>query len=328
MDLPFDDPQARTLNKQIFETIYHGAVEASCELAEKFGYYETYPGSPISQGKLQFDLWGVTPSNLYDWDRLKGKIAQFGVRNSLLLAPMPTASTAQILGNNESIEPYTTNIYIRRVLSGEFQVVNSHLLERLVSLGLWSEDVKIQMIANGGSIQNIEGIPDHIKKVFRTVWEISQKSIIEMAADRGPFICQSQSLNVHMSSPNFRQIGAMHFYGWKAGLKTGMYYLRSRPAVNAIQFTVDQTKLKVLKENKGENSKSEVAQVVKATRKLGLEIGKETENIPSVEEEESKENLKPDTQFKAKPTVTLTEREQAQILCSLENKEACTMCSG
>jgi len=221
MRFPFESEEAQLLNKQIFETIYYGAVEASCEIAEKEGRYESYEGSPMSQGKMQFDLWGVTPTSLHDWDVLKAKVKMHGVRNSLLLAPMPTASTAQILGNNEGIEAYTSNIYSRRVLSGEFQVVNQHLLRDLTELDLWDDDMKLQLIANNGSIQGIEGIPQHIKELYKTVWEISQKVVLKMAADRGAFIDQSQSLNVHIAEPNYGKLSSMHFYGWKLGLKTG-----------------------------------------------------------------------------------------------------------
>ncbi|XP_065309532.1 ribonucleoside-diphosphate reductase large subunit isoform X1 [Dermacentor albipictus] len=241
--LPFDSEPAMLLNQQIFETIYYGALEASCELAQKDGPYETYKGSPVSEGILQYDMWGVTPTDLWDWAALKEKIAKHGVRNSLLLAPMPTASTAQILGNNESIEAYTSNIYTRRVLSGEFQVVNQHLLKDLTDRGLWNEALKNDLIANNGSVQNLD-IPEELKDLYRTVWEIPQKNVLRMAADRGAFIDQSQSLNVHIAQPNYAKLTSMHFYGWKLGLKTGMYYLRTKPAANAIQFTVDKTSLK------------------------------------------------------------------------------------
>ncbi|KAJ7487685.1 ribonucleotide reductase alpha subunit [Mycena galericulata] len=233
-------PAAKELNLQVFETIYHGALEASAELAEKEGPYETYAGSPASQGQLQYDMWGVTPSALWDWDTLKAKIAVTGLRNSLLTATMPTASTSQILGNNECFEPYTSNIYTRRVLSGEFQVVCPWLLRELVDRGLWDEGMKNTLIAHRGSVQNIPTIPDDVKAIYKTVWEISQKRILELAADRGAFVCQSQSLNVHLSAPTMGKLTSMHFYGWKRGLKTGMYYLRTQPAAAAIQFTVDQ----------------------------------------------------------------------------------------
>ncbi|KAJ7743859.1 ribonucleotide reductase alpha subunit [Mycena metata] len=263
--LPFESPAAKELNKQIFETIYHGALEASAELAEKDGPYETYQGSPASQGELQFDMWNVTPSSLWDWDALKAKIAKTGLRNSLLTAPMPTASTSQILGNNECFEPYTSNIYTRRVLSGEFQVVNPWLLRELVDLGLWDENMKNMLIAHRGSVQNIPTIPDEVKAIYKTVWEISQKRILELAADRGAFICQSQSLNVHLSAPTMGQLTSMHFYGWKAGLKTGMYYLRTQPAAAAIQFTVDQKVLDDVKVQNANASKAKAALKLKAS---------------------------------------------------------------
>merc|ERR1712223_1155795 len=246
---PFESEEAQLLNKQIFETIYYGALEASCELAEKVGAYETYEGSPVSKGILQYDMWNVTPTDLHDWAALKAKIAKHGVRNSLLLAPMPTASTAQILGNNEGIEAYTSNFYSRRVLSGEFQVVNQHLLRDLTELDLWDDEMKNKLIAANGSIQGIEEIPEDIKNLYKTVWEISQKTVLKMAADRGAFIDQSQSLNVPIAEPNFAKLSSMHFYGWQAGLKTGMYYLRTKAAASAIQFTVDKTKLKKANEN-------------------------------------------------------------------------------
>ncbi|XP_063240455.1 ribonucleoside-diphosphate reductase large subunit [Bacillus rossius redtenbacheri] len=243
MRLPFESDEAQLLNLQIFETIYYGALEASCELSERLGPYETYQGCPVSQGVLQYDMWGVEPTGLWDWAALKARIAAHGVRNSLLLAPMPTASTAQILGNNESFEPYTTNIYTRRVLSGEFQVVNHHLLRDLTERGLWSDEMKNQIIAQGGSVQGVDMIPDELKALYKTVWEISQKTIIKMAADRGAFIDQSQSLNIHIAQPNYGKLTSMHFFAWKSGLKTGMYYLRTKPAASAIQFTVDKSKL-------------------------------------------------------------------------------------
>nr|AID23632.1 ribonucleotide reductase [Hofstenia miamia] len=286
MRFPFDSKDAKLLNIQIFETLYYGALEASCELAKEVGPYETYEGSPVSKGVLQFDMWGVKPSDMWDWNSLRKDIAEYGVRNSLLLAPMPTASTAQILGNNEAIEPYTSNIYIRRVLSGEFQCVNQHLLKDLTESGLWNDEVKNQMVLNNGSIQNIDEIPQNLKDLYKTVWEIPQKTILQMAADRGAFIDQSQSLNVHIADANFAKLTSMHFHAWKLGLKTGMYYLRSRPAVNPIQFTLDKEKLK-----------------------------------KKVVNTENKENIK------NQGVSDLTENMKA-VLCSLENKEACVMCSG
>ncbi|AST09264.1 ribonucleotide reductase large subunit [Murmansk poxvirus] len=239
---PFESQEAQDLNIKIFETIYYSALEASCELAKIQGPYETYEGSPISNGILQYDLWNIVPSDLWDWKILKEKIHKYGVRNSLLIAPMPTASTAQILGNNESVEPYTSNIYTRRVLSGEFQVVNPHLLRVLTERKLWSEELKNRIIADGGSVQKTD-IPEDIKRIYKTVWEIPQKTILKMAADRGAFVDQSQSLNIHISEPSYSKLSSMHFYGWSLGLKTGMYYLRTKAASNPIKFTVEKDKL-------------------------------------------------------------------------------------
>lgn len=238
--LSFDSEGARKLNKEIFETIYYAALSASTDLAKEHGPYESYEGSPISQGILQHDMWGVTPSERWDWTTLRAKIKSYGVRNSLLMAPMPTASTSQILGNNECIEPVTSNIYTRRVLSGEFAMVNKHLVRDLIGLGLWNEEMKDRIIAHNGSVQYIPEIPADIKELYRTVWEIKQKSILEMAADRGAYIDQSQSLNVHMEDTNFGKLSSLHFTAWKLGLKTGMYYLRTRPAVDAIKFTIKE----------------------------------------------------------------------------------------
>ena len=239
MGFPFDSDEARALNKDIFETIYHAAVSESCRLAEKDGAYSTFKGSPASEGLLQFDLWNVTPSHRYDWLSLKNKVKSKGIRNSLLLAPMPTASTSQILGNNECFEPYTSNIYTRRTLSGEYIVVNKHLLNDLTRLNLWNEEMKQKLMASNGSVQNIAEIPSELKALYKTVYEISQKAIIDQAADRGAFICQSQSLNLFVENPNFGKLTSMHFYAWQKGLKTGMYYLRSKAAVDPIKFTLD-----------------------------------------------------------------------------------------
>lgn len=275
MRYPFDSPEAKKLNTQIFETIYHAALEASCELAAVDGTYETYSGSPASKGQLQYDLWGVTPSSLWDWTELKEKIAKNGLRNSLLVAPMPTASTSQILGFNECFEPYTSNLYTRRVIAGEFQIVNPWLLKDLVEMGLWNDDVKNMIMSDNGSIQRIPNIPSELKNLYKTVWELSQRTIIDMAADRGAYIDQSQSLNIFIGEPNFGKLTSMHFYGWKKGLKTGMYYLRTRPAVDAIKFTVDQLSLREYRQKK-----------------------------------ESQED------------------NEAAMMCSLENKDACVSCSG
>ncbi|HNP18891.1 MAG TPA: ribonucleoside-diphosphate reductase subunit alpha [Fulvivirga sp.] len=242
LKMPFESDEAKGLNTDIHETIYHAAMTASMELAKKEGPYETFKGSPVSKGIFQFDMWGVTPkSGRWDWDNLKKEVKKNGVRNSLLLAPMPTASTSQILGNNECFEPYTSNIYTRRTLSGEFIIVNKHLMKDLIQLGLWDETMKNRLIEANGSVQNIPEIPQNIKDLYKTVWEISQKTIIDMAADRGAYICQSQSMNIHIQDPNFGKLTSMHFHAWKKGLKTGMYYLRSKAATSAIQFTVNKT---------------------------------------------------------------------------------------
>ena len=242
--MPFDSPEARGLNTDIHETIYFAAMESSMELSKEHGPYESFKGSPVSKGIFQFDMWGVTPSSgRWDWENLKREVKQHGVRNSLLLAPMPTASTSQILGNNECFEPYTSNIYTRRTLSGEFIIANKHLMKDLISLGLWSEGMRQKLVGANGSVQSIPEIPQNIKDIYRTVWEISQKSIIDMSADRGAYICQSQSLNIHLTDPNFGKLTSMHFYAWKKGLKTGMYYLRSTAAADAIKFTVDKAQM-------------------------------------------------------------------------------------
>lgn len=238
--MPFESEEAQQLNKEIFETIYFAAMTASKDLANKEGAYETFKGSPLSEGKFQFDLWNVKPaSNRWDWENLRLDVMNHGVRNSLLVAPMPTASTSQILGNNECFEPYTSNIYTRRVLSGEFVVVNKHLLKDLISLGLWNNEMKNRIITANGSVQSIPEIPADLKELYKTVWEIKMRTIIDMAADRGAYICQSQSLNLFINSPNSSKLTSMHFYAWKKGLKTGMYYLRTQAASQAVKFTVE-----------------------------------------------------------------------------------------
>ncbi|MDC6353354.1 MULTISPECIES: ribonucleoside-diphosphate reductase subunit alpha [Robiginitalea] len=246
--LPFTSDEAKKLNREIFETLYYAAATASMEMAKEEGPYSSYEGSPISQGQFQHNLWGIEDKELsgrWDWEKLRKSIKKNGVRNSLLVAPMPTASTSQILGNNECFEPYTSNIYTRRVLSGEFIVVNKHLLEDLVSLGLWNENMKQELMRANGSIQHIDAIPDNIKELYQTVWELSMKDIIDMSRQRGYFIDQSQSLNLFMENANYAKLTSMHFYAWKSGLKTGMYYLRTKAAVDAIKFTLDNTKKKV-----------------------------------------------------------------------------------
>lgn len=383
--LPFESPEARKLNIQIFETIYHAALTASCEIAKELGPYETYEGSPISQGQLQYDLWGVTPTDLWDWDALKANIAKYGVRNSLLVAPMPTASTSQILGNNECFEPYTSNIYSRRVLAGEFQIVNPWLLKDLVDLGLWSDNMKNRIIAEGGSVQNIPNIPDDIKTLYKTVWEISQRTIIQMAADRGAFIDQSQSLNIHLKEPTMGKITSMHFAGWKLGLKTGMYYLRTMAASAPIQFTVDQEQLlvadtNVARERSGPKKRSTPGyhssfnavprpmyaqknssttdangmmtptatppasergdkQLVEKLSKSRLSDAEVSSNEPSPKvlatdpvvpiEEESLDNKKDQEEDAADSKDREADIYSQKVLaCSIENREACVMCSG
>ena len=283
--LPFTSDEAKKLNEEIFETLYFAAVTSSMEEAKIDKPYQSYKGSPISEGEFQHNLWGIKDDELsgrWDWKGLRKLVKKHGVRNSLLVAPMPTASTSQILGNNECFEPYTSNIYTRRVLSGEFIVVNKHLLEDLVNLGLWNEDLKQELMRNNGSVQNIEVIPDDIKELYRTVWELSMKDIIDMARQRGYFIDQSQSLNLFVEGATMSKLTSMHFYGWKSGLKTGMYYLRTKSAVDAIKFTLDNTK------SKAEESKVEVS--AEATTSV-KEKGKKQVAVEPLKPEELKQML-------------------------------------
>ncbi|ODQ64852.1 hypothetical protein NADFUDRAFT_51452 [Nadsonia fulvescens var. elongata DSM 6958] len=362
--IPFDSPEAKLLNIQIFETIYHGAVEASIELAAELGPYETYEGSPASQGLLQYDLWNVNPSDLWDWESLKDKLAKHGLRNSLLVAPMPTASTSQILGFNECFEPYTSNIYSRRVLAGEFQIVNPWMLRDLVDLGIWSENMKNRIIADNGSIQNIPNIPADIKALYKTVWEISQKTIIDLSADRAAFIDQSQSLNIYIQSPTMGKLTSMHFYGWKKGLKTGMYYLRTQAAAAAIQFTVDQESLKslekgpkyalnrktykymgVTRENVGNSPVRITSEISTPASESSVFIASSVNVIEEVTRKiESLPELVADDNIDGKLVQNAAEVASAAgyeegseeydifagkvLACSIENPEACEMCSG
>jgi ribonucleoside-diphosphate reductase alpha chain len=304
--MPFDSPEARRLNEDIFETIYFGAMEASMELAKVHGAYETFKGSPVSKGIFQFDMWGVTPtSKRWDWEQLKRDVKQHGVRNSLLLAPMPTASTSQILGNNECFEPYTSNIYTRRTLSGEFIIANKHLMKDLMALGLWSETMRQKLIGANGSIQNIPEIPQHIKDIYRTVWEISQKSIIDMSADRGAYICQSQSLNIHLTNPNFGKLTSMHFYAWKKGLKTGMYYLRTTAAADAIKFTLDKSAIR-------ETADVSVALAIGGEKQEEVGLAhKASASQQTLRYEEEAEDY---------------DQKRADMACSLDNPDACDAC--
>jgi len=297
--MPFESEEARGLNEDIFETIYFAAMEASMEEAKIHGAYETFKGSPVSKGIFQFDMWNVTPkSNRWNWEQLKQDVKKHGVRNSLLVAPMPTASTSQILGNNECFEPYTSNVYTRRTLSGEFIVANKHLMRDLHSLGLWSETMRQKLIAANGSVQNITEIPQNIKDIYKTVWEISQKSIIDMSADRGAYICQSQSLNIHLTNANFGKLTSMHFYAWKKGLKTGMYYLRTNAAADAIKFTVDKDALAV-------TATAEAAAVAQTEQVLQTVVASQT----------------------AVNQQTLDyEQKMSDMACSLDNPDACEAC--
>ncbi|MCC6938026.1 MAG: ribonucleoside-diphosphate reductase subunit alpha [Flavobacteriales bacterium] len=342
MRYPFDSVEAKVLNREVFETIYYAALTASKDLAKEQGPYETYEGSPMSKGITQFDMWNVKPSDRWEWDVLREEVKQHGVRNSLLLAPMPTASTAQILGNNECFEPYTSNIYTRRVLSGEFVVVNKYLLRDLVKLSLWGEDLKNKIIAANGSVANIPEIPQNLKDLYKTAWEISQKVIIDMAADRGAYICQSQSLNIFMENANFGKLTSMHFYSWKAGLKTGMYYLRTKAATDAIKFTVDKSKLaQPAVEEKATNgiavgstvmlepvhsgptvtrSKPVEASVARSMGEDGHSERSEGNELPmSAVEKQNAERMN---------ALSKQAQAQAEISCSLDDPEGCEMCSG
>jgi ribonucleoside-diphosphate reductase alpha subunit len=315
MRYPFDSADAKRLNIEIFETIYYAACTASKDLAKIQGVYETFEGSPASKGILQYDMWNVTPSNRWEWDVLKEEIKEHGMRNSLLLAPMPTASTAQILGNNECFEPYTSNIYTRRVLAGEYIIVNKHLLKDLVSLGIWNDDLKNKLISANGSVQNIAEIPDNLKALYKTAWELSQKAIIEMSADRGAFICQSQSLNVFMENPNFGKLSSMHFYSWERGLKTGMYYLRTKAATDAIKFTVDK---KYKTESIPVNAESVMATATAAAYSVE----------PVVVEAPQFEMQHAQSGSEAGMSAEEIAKQQAALSCSLDNPDACEMCSG
>lgn len=308
LGLPFDSDGAKQLNKEIFEAIYFAALEESCALAERDGPYSSYAGSPASKGVLQHDMWGVSPpGDRWDWAGLRARIGAHGLRNSLLLAPMPTASTSQILGNNECFEPYTSNIYVRRVLSGEFTVVNQHLLTDLTRLGLWSADVKNELVAANGSVADLD-IPADLKDLYKTVWEIRQRVLVDMAADRGAFIDQSQSFNVHMSDANFGKLTSLHFHAWRAGLKTGLYYLRTRAAADAIKFTVDQQALAKNKAAKAAGAAAGAAAAGAALRD-GTNSGASSASSGKAVESDAER-----------------EARLASMVCSLENKDDCLMC--
>lgn len=301
MGMAFDSEEAKKLNSEIFETIYFAAMETSMEIAQKDGAYSTFKGSPASKGIFQFDMWGVTPdTNRWDWYDLKQKVKKHGIRNSLLLAPMPTASTSQILGNNECFEPYTSNIYTRRVLSGEFIVVNKHLMKDLIKLNLWDDTMKNRIMQANGSIQAIPEIPQNIKDIYKTVWEISQKAVIDMAADRGAYICQSQSMNIHLQDANFGKMTSMHFYAWKKGLKTGMYYLRTKAAADAIKFTV---------------AKEEAVQPQEAVVEAGATTTTQGGTVVQREKPKTAAELEAERQ-----------QNQSAMQCSLDDPEGCEMC--
>ena len=312
--MPFDSEEAKSLNKDIFETMYYAAVTSSKDLAIKEGAYETYQGSPISEGKFQHNLWGVDDQALsgrWDWQSLREEVAEHGVRNSLLMAPMPTASTSQILGNNECFEPYTSNVYTRRVLSGEFIVVNKHLLHDLIELGLWNDDMKNALMATNGSVQNIEGVPANIKDIYKTVWEISMKDILDMAADRGLFIDQSQSLNLFMESPNMGKLTSMHFYAWKKGLKTGMYYLRSKPASSAIKFTVKKNAQTDMSPGVSDSASSET-----------VDAPVSSNEAPAASDVEARVQAQKAAIASMSEEVTAEEK----IACSIDNPDDCVSC--
>lgn len=314
----FESEEARQLNKDIFETLYHASLTASLEESKLHGPYETFEGSPASEGILQFDMWGINPeSGRYDWNSLKAEIVKHGIRNSLLLAPMPTASTSQILGNNECFEPYTSNIYSRRVLSGEFVVVNKHLLKDLIEIGLWNDSMKNRLLAANGSIQGFPEIPEDLKELYKTAWEIKQKAIIEMAADRGAYICQSQSMNLFLQDANFGKMSSMHFYAWKMGLKTGMYYLRTKAATDAIKFTVDADLMK--------KKKDEARIAVNTAVPAGNGNGNGNGNVMTA-------TATATTTAPAAAPATMgnhlqtPEERAAALACSIDNPDDCEMC--
>jgi ribonucleoside-diphosphate reductase alpha chain len=344
--MPFESAEAKQLNKDIFETIYFAAATASMELAKVDGAYQTYAGSPISKGIFQFDMWNVKPSDRWNWEGLRKEVMEHGVRNSLMVAPMPTASTSQILGNNECFEPYTSNIYTRRVLSGEFVVVNRHLMKDLVRLGLWNDNLKNQLIQSNGSVQQINVIPQDIKDLYKTVWEISQRTIIDMAADRGAYICQSQSLNIHLQDANFGKLTSMHFYAWRKGLKTGLYYLRTKAATDAIKFTVDKSQLQqptVLPISE-EVTKKQVTEIAKVSQngsvkqEIKSKEKKVTEKNTSQEKatlsvfnqnpvEELQEIVLSEHDTNKKSEYTAYEQKLQDMACSLDNPDECVACS-
>ncbi|MEW5308651.1 MAG: hypothetical protein WDW38_000593 [Sanguina aurantia] len=325
LGMAFDSPEAAQLNKEIHECIYFAALRRSNQLAVEQGPYSTYEGSPVSKGILQHDMWGVkVPSDRWDWDGLRASIKESGIRNSLLVAPMPTASTSQILGNNECFEPYTSNIYVRRVLSGEFTIVNQHLLHDLNRLGLWSPDLKNELVAANGSVADID-MPDNLKELYKTVWEIKQRTLVDMAADRGAFIDQSQSFNVFMPDPNFGKLTSLHFYGWKKGLKTGMYYLRTRAAADAIKFTVDTEKLKKNNPNGATTSAPTPGSKAGKAAAAAIVSGGLTVNA-AIKAAGSTPTPSSAAAFASRGVDMEAEARMAAMVCSLANKDECLMC--
>ena len=310
MGIGFTSGEAKKINSDIFETIYFAACTASKDLAKINGAYESFEGSPISKGEFQFNMWGFNDDDLsgkWDWTKLRKDVMKHGVRNSLLLAPMPTASTAQIMGNNEAFEPFTSNIYTRRTLSGEFIVVNKHLVKDLINLGLWNEDMKNMIILNKGSVQNVPGIPDDIKEVYKTVWEIKQKDLLDMSADRGRFICQSQSMNLFIEGVNAAKLTAAHFHSWEIGLKTGMYYLRTKAAADALSgLGVDLSKYKSQKAEEVKPVQAEPVQQYEATRVATSLPNEITANSQELAD--------------------LASKLTSDIVCSLDNPDECIAC--
>jgi ribonucleoside-diphosphate reductase alpha chain len=316
---PFESAAAKRLNTEVFETIYYAAMKSSVDQAKDEGHYESFPGSPLSKGIFQFDMWGVKPSGRWDFEALRAEAMKYGARNSLLLAPMPTATTSQILGFNECFEPYTSNIYSRRTLSGEFIVVNKHLIKDLIALKMWNEDMKQRIIIEDGSVQNIEEIPAELREIYKTAWEIKMKNIIDMAADRGAFICQSQSLNLFISDANFAKLSSMHFYSWEKGLKTGIYYLRTKAASSAQKFTIQEHA--GLKKDTENTTASALAIGGFMDTVAGLSIAPASEMPVGVGVGIGSDVTVPDLEGAIDK-----EEAMSQISCSIDNKDECIAC--
>lgn len=325
--MPFESDQAKQLNKDIFETIYYAAMKSSVDIAKVEGAYSSFKGSPLSEGKLQFDFWPeAKPSGRWDFESLRAEAKQHGARNSLLVAPMPTASTSQILGNNECFEPYTSNIYSRRTLSGEFIMVNKHLVTDLVELGIWSDEIKQKIVLNDGSVQMVDEIPDDLKEIYKTVWELKMKTIIDMAADRGAFICQSQSLNLFVADPNFAKLSSMHFYAWEKGLKTGMYYLRSKAASAAQQFTVEHAGLGKKKESEAPMEAVAEKVLVGAAVAAGAGVVGQPGSVAAIAGDGGSVAAAANAGSEAVAAVGKREQAMEDIACSIDNPESCEAC--